>query len=87
MPLLEVQQSEQISAMIRLDRNTAKQVDQYAHFIHASADNVIGKALEYVFSKDRDFQTYLSTEAAAKAPQSLRLRGTPNGRKSGRNGS
>jgi hypothetical protein len=41
MPLLEVTQSRQISASIRLDETTAAQVDQYAAFIHASADDVV----------------------------------------------
>ncbi len=74
MPLLEVQQSEQISATIRLDKAVAQQVDQYAAFIHAQADDVIEKALHYVFSKDREFQEFLKTEAARRIPQSLRCR-------------
>jgi len=38
---------------------TATQVDQYAAFIHATADDVVEQALTYVFSKDRDFQEFL----------------------------
>ena len=53
MPLLEIIQTRQISASIRLDEATATQVDQYAAFIHATADDVVDKALNYVFSKDR----------------------------------
>jgi hypothetical protein len=45
MPLLEVIQNRQISASIRLDEATATLVDQYAAFIHASADEVVDKAL------------------------------------------
>lgn len=86
MPLLEVQQTEQISATVRLDKNVAKQVDQYAYFIHASADDVITKALDYVFSKDREFQDFLKTEEAGKTPQSLRLRGAVNGKEAGTRG-
>ena len=59
MPLLEVIQSRQISASVRLDEATATLVDQYAAFIHASADEVVDKALNYVFAKDRDFQDFL----------------------------
>ena len=51
MPLLEINQSRQICASVRLDEVTATQVDQYAAFIHASADDVVDKALNYVFSK------------------------------------
>ena len=55
MPLIEVTTNRQISASIRLEEVTATQVDQYAAFIKASPDDVVDKALGYVFSKDRDF--------------------------------
>jgi hypothetical protein len=61
MPLLEIAQSRQISASVRLDEATATQVDQYAAFIKATADDVVDKALNYVFAKDRDFQDFLKT--------------------------
>jgi hypothetical protein len=64
MPLLEITQSRQISASVRLDEATATQVDQYAAFIKASADDVVDKALNYVFAKDRDFQDFLKTPEA-----------------------
>jgi len=74
MPLLEVIQTRHISASIRLDEATATQVNQYAAFIHASADDVVEKALNYVFSKDRDFQEFLKTPQAAQMTPSLRIR-------------
>jgi hypothetical protein len=74
MPLLEVIQTRHISASIRLDEVTATQVDQYATFIHASADDVVEKALNYVFSKDRDFQEFLKTPQAMQMTPSLRIR-------------
>jgi hypothetical protein len=74
MPLLEVMQSRQISASIRLDEATAAQVDQYAAFIRATADDVVEKALSYVFSKDREFQEFLRTPAASKVSPTLRIR-------------
>ena len=75
--LIEVTQIRQVSASIRLDEATATQVDQYAAFIHASADDVVDKALTYVFSKDRDFQEFLQTRrhgnvAHSAYPQSRR---------------
>jgi hypothetical protein len=76
MALLEVAQSRQITATIRLEEKTAAQVDQYAAFIRASADDVVNHALEYVFSKDRDFQEYLKSADVVAAP-SLRVRRTP----------
>jgi hypothetical protein len=90
MPLLEVIQTRYISASIRLTDSTALQLDQYAAFIHASADEVIDQALAYVFSKDRDFQEYLRTPEAQRITPTLRRTiskevgfsgsiGTPNG--------
>src|SRR5258708_35926268 len=78
MPLLEVIQSRQISASVRLDEATAAQVDQYAAFIHASADEVVDKALDYVFSKDRDFQEFLKTPQASQVSSTLRVRKVPS---------
>jgi hypothetical protein len=74
MPLLEVVQTRQISASIRLTDSTAAQVDQYAAFIRASADDVVEQALSYVFSKDRDFQEFLRSPDAQKITPTLRIR-------------
>src|ERR1700739_124102 len=76
MPLLEIIQTRQISATIRVDETTAEQIDQYAAFLHASADEVVDKAPAYVFAKDRDFQEFLRTPEAASVVQSLRIRRT-----------
>ena len=74
MPLLEVTQIRYVNATVRLDETTASQVDQYATFIHASADDVVDKALAYVFSKDRDFQDFLRTPEAQQITPKLRVR-------------
>ncbi len=74
MPLLEVIQSRQISAAVRFDETTATLVDQYAAFIHATADDVVNKALNYVFAKDRDFQDYLKSSDARHVIRTLRVR-------------
>ena len=78
MPLLEINQSRHICASVRLDEVTAAQVDQYAAFIHASADDVVDKALNYVFSKDRDFQDFLKTAHAKQVASALRVRKGPS---------
>ena len=78
MPLLEVIQVRQISASIRLTDTTATQVDQYAAFIHASANDVVEQALSYVFSKDRDFQDFLKTPQARQVVSTLRVRKGPS---------
>src|SRR5579863_572111 len=77
MPLLEINQTRHICASVRLDELTATQVDQYAAFIHASADDVVDKALNYVFSKDRDFQDFLKTAHAKEVAPVLRVRKGP----------
>ena len=74
MPLLEINQTRYISASVRLDESTAEQVDQYAAFVHASANDVVDKALNYVFSKDRDFQDFLKTPQAKQVASTLRVR-------------
>ena len=76
MPLLEINLSRYVSASVRLDESTAEQVDQYAAFVHASADDVVDKALNYVFSKDRDFQEFLKTPQAKQVASTLRVRKT-----------
>ena len=78
MPLLEINLSHYISASVRLDESTAEQVDQYAAFVHASADDVVDKALNYVFSKDRDFQDFLKTPQAKQVASTLRVRKAPS---------
>jgi hypothetical protein len=74
MALLEVVQTRHLSASIRLTDTTATQVDQYAAFIHASADEVVEQALAYVFSKDRDFQEFLKSPDAKRITPTLRVR-------------
>lgn len=78
MPLIEVNQIRYVCASICLDEVTAAQVDQYAAFIHASADDVVDKALNCVFSKDRDFQEFMKTPEARQVPSTLRVRKAPN---------
>jgi len=80
MPLLEITRAVTSVLPFGLDETTAAQVDQYAAFIHASADDVVDKALNYVFSKDRDFQDFLKTPHAKQVAATLRVRkGASNG--------
>ena len=77
MPLLEINQIRHNSASVRLDEFTAAQVDQYVAFLRAS-DDVVDKALTYVFSKERDFQEFLKTPQAKQAASALRVRKAPS---------
>ena len=90
MPLLEVTQIKKLTATVLLEESTAKQVDQYAAFIKAPADEVVNSALEYVFGKDRDFQAFRTENPNPKAHGGLRVRrpvdgtaGKKRGRKPG----
>ncbi len=74
MPLLEVTQTRHVSASIRLTDSTANQIDQYAAFIRASADDVIEEALKHCFLKDREFQEFLKSPDAQKTASTLRIR-------------
>jgi hypothetical protein len=74
MPLLEVVQTRYVSASIRLTDTTALMVDQYAAFIHATADEVMEQALAYVFAKDRDFQEFIKSPEARRITPTLRVR-------------
>ena len=78
MPLFEINQSRHICVSIRLDETTAAQVDQYGAFIRASAYGVVDKALNYVFSKDREFQDCLKTPQAKQVASALRVRKGPS---------
>jgi hypothetical protein len=77
MPLLEVIQTKQVSASIRLSDTTATQVDQYAAYIHATADDVVEKALQYVFAKDPGFRDFQKTPQAKEVASTLRIRKAP----------
>ena len=94
-PLIQINQSRQVSATIRLASETATLIDQYATFVHAPADDVVDKALNYVFSKDREFQEYLKTARSSDVVPTLRVRRSgpgdaaapsPDGRKAPRRG-
>jgi hypothetical protein len=74
MRLLEIDQIHPISASVRLDESTAEQVDRNAAFVHASADDVVDKGLNYVFSKDRDFHDFLKTPQGKQVPSTLHVR-------------
>jgi len=78
MPLLEITKTRQLTVMLRLNEKTAELVNQYAAFIHCDdADTVIENALNYVFTKDRDFQEFLKTDEAQDVRPILRVRKVP----------
>lgn len=87
MPLLEITTTKKLTVTVLLEELIAKQVDQYAAFIKAPADEVVNSALEYVFGKDREFQVFRTENPNPKASGGLRVRkpiDSSTGKKRGR---
>ena len=74
MPLLEITNSRKVTTTVSLEESTAHLVNQYAAFTSVAADDVVNKALEYVFAKDKDFQKYMETSNDAKPIHPLRVK-------------
>ena len=85
--LLDIKITRKVTITCLLEESTANQVDQYAAFAKVPADDVVNKALEYVFTKDRDFQQFKEANPNEKASAALRVKKpviTPTGTKRGR---
>ena len=74
-PLLELVQSKKVTATVTLEQSTAELVDRYAQYVNGGADEVVDKALNYVFGKDKDFQKYAEENKSEPKPhQPLRCK-------------
>jgi hypothetical protein len=78
-PLLEVQKITHVTATITIEQPLAVFVDKYAAFIHATADEVVNNALEYVFARDKEFQRFLASDEATSVSPSLHVKESRNG--------
>jgi predicted transcriptional regulator len=47
---------------IRVDPDVAQTLDHYCTFIASSQHYVVEQALRYMFGKDRDFQSWLTSQ-------------------------
>lgn len=74
MPLLKITESKKVTAIVTIEETTARQIEQYAAMTKGNPDEVIQQALDYVFSKDKDFETYARDHADAKPKIALRLK-------------
>jgi hypothetical protein len=86
MALITVKASKKIDATLRLEESTAKMIDRYAAFLKVSADEVVDKGMEYIFTKDKEFQQHLEKQPALQVPASLRIKKTPSPAASTKNG-
>ena len=74
MPLLKITESKKVTAIVTIEDATAKQIEQYAAMTKGNPDEVVQQALDYVFSKDKDFETFCRDHADAKPKIALRLK-------------
>lgn len=72
--LLDIRITKKVTITCSLEESIAIQVDQYAAFANVPADDVVNKALEYVFTKDRDFQQHQTANPNGKASSGLRVK-------------
>jgi nicotinic acid phosphoribosyltransferase len=70
--LLVVKNTVAHSAIISINSDTVNKLNAYAAFTDALPDAVIGAALEYIFTTDKEFQTYLHSNT--DVPQLLAIR-------------
>lgn len=74
MALFKVKVSKKIETSIRLEESTAKMLDRYAQFHKSPADDVVNEALEYIFTKDKEFQQQLAANPDAPVQSTLRVK-------------
>ena len=74
MPLLDIAESKKITAVASIEEATAKNVDLYAAFTKGSPDDVVNAALDYIFSKDKDFAKFRDENPNAKPKTALRVK-------------
>src|ERR1039458_10046846 len=86
MPLLEIVPSKKVTATVSLEEPTSNLVNQYAAFTRVAADDVVNKALEYVFTKDKDFQKFIDSPNDAKPLHPLRIKRNGDSAPKGRPG-
>jgi hypothetical protein len=86
MPLLEITASRKVTVTVSLEEPTASLVNQYAAFTSVPADDVVNKALEYVFTKDKDFQKFIGSSNDAKPTHPLRIKRNGDGGPKGKPG-
>jgi hypothetical protein len=87
MALFTVKTSKKIDTNIRLEESTAKMLDRYAHFHKSPADDVVNEALEYIFTKDKDFQQDLTRNPDVQVEGTLRVKKSPASPSSSKNAS
>lgn len=74
MPMLSIVASKKVTAIVTIEDSIAKQIDEYAAYTKGSADDVVQAALDYIFTKDKDFLKFRDENVSAKPVIPLRLK-------------
>ena len=74
MPLLKISESKKLTATISLEEATAKRIEQYAAMTKGTPDEVIQQALDFIFSRDKDFTKFCTEHPDAKPKIALRIK-------------
>lgn len=74
MPLFKVRTSKKIGTTIKLEESTTAMLDRYAQFHKSPADDVVNDALEYIFTKDKDFQQELSQNPSVPVDDAYKVK-------------
>ena len=74
MPLLKITESKRVTIVATIEESTAEAIEQYAAMTGGTPDEVIQQALDYVFSRDKDFTAHRSAKPAARPKVALRIR-------------
>ena len=69
MPLLEIAPTKKVVATITLEESTALNVDKYAAFVNANADDVVSQALLMCSTETRTFKSSWKLPTTGKHPQ------------------
>ena len=73
MALFTVTTSNKIDTSMRLEESTVKMLNRYAHFHKAAAEDVVDKALEYIFQHDKAFQQDLAAKPDETVTETVRV--------------
>ena len=71
MPLLEIAPTKKVVATITLEETTALNVDKYAAFVNANADDVVSQALSYVFTQRQGLSKVLGSSRRQESAHML----------------
>lgn len=64
--LLTVKTSSKVNVQVPIEETTRQKINGYAAFCNGTPEAVIESALEYVFSRDKEFSAFMDKNPAVK---------------------